>query len=190
MSLSGIEANFLAGGEVPVPVRGRDGEVTVEFKPIGVGLNFLPQVLDEDLINLSVSAEVSDVDPTISTITEGIEIVGFSVRRATTTIELRDGQAFAIAGLLREDFQDTVSQVPWLGDLPVLGTLFRSTNFQRGESELVIIVSAHLVTPVEDESQLALPTDRIQIPNEGQLFLLGQTHDGASSGLGADRRRI
>ncbi|MEM1161154.1 MAG: type II and III secretion system protein family protein [Pseudomonadota bacterium] len=191
VALSGIEASFLAGGEVPVPVRGNDGEITVDFRPIGVNLNFLPQVLDDDLINLSVSAEVSDVDPSITTVTEGIEIVGFNVRRATTTVELRDGQAFAIAGLIQEDFTDTISQVPWLGDLPVLGTLFRSTNFQRGESELVIIVSAHLVTPADNESDLSLPTDRIRIPNEVNLFLLGEIHEGATtiggiSGVGFD----
>ncbi|MEM7190809.1 MAG: type II and III secretion system protein family protein [Pseudomonadota bacterium] len=191
VALSGVEANFLAGGEVPVPVAGEDGAISVDFRPVGVNLNFLPQVLDDDLINLSVSAEVSNVDPEISTVTQGIEIVGFNVRRATTTVELRDGQAFAIAGLIQEDFQDAVSQVPWLGDVPVVGALFRSSNFQRGESELVIIVSAHLVTPVDNESDLALPTDRIRIPNEIELFLFGQTHEGASiiggaSGAGFD----
>jgi len=178
IALSGTEASFLAGGEVPIPVLGDLGEVTVEFKPVGVNLNFLPQVLDDNLINLSVSAEVSDVDPTLSTNTGGIEVFGFSVRRATTTVELRDGQAFAIAGLIRDDFQDTISQVPWLGDIPVVGALFRSTNFQSGQSELVIIVSVHLVTPVDSADQLSLPTDRIQIPNETELFLFGKTHAG------------
>ena len=182
VSLSGVEANFLAGGEVPVPVRGDDGEITVAFRPVGVNLNFLPRVLDDDLINLNVSAEVSDVDPNLSTVTGGVEVVGFSVRRATTTVELRDGQAFAIAGLIREDFSDQISQVPWIGDVPIIGALFRSTNFQRGQSELVIIVSAHLVTPVDDESQLTLPTDRIKIPNESALFLFGQPYEGAAPG--------
>src|SRR5690625_737416 len=102
VSLSGIEASFLAGGEVPIPVTGSDGDVTVTFKPVGVNLNFLPVVLDNDLINVSVSAEVSQVDPSITTSTGGIEVVGFQTRRATTTVELRDGQAFAIAGLLQE----------------------------------------------------------------------------------------
>ena len=146
-----------------------------------MNLNFKPIVLDNDVINLTLSAEVSDIDPTLSSQTAGIEVVGFNVRRATTTVELRDGQAFAIAGLLREDFIDQIDQVPWLGDVPVLGALFRSTNFQRGESELVIMVSAHLVVPVEDESNLALPTNRITIPNELNLFLMGNTHEGADS---------
>ena len=186
VALSGNEANFLAGGEVPIPVVGNDGEITVSFKPVGVNVNFLPQVLDNDLINISVSAEVSQVDPTISTNTGGVEIVGFQTRRATTTVELRDGQAFAIAGLLQEEFQDSVSQVPWLGDVPVLGTLFRSANYQRGESELVIFVSVHLVTPVDSADELALPTDRIPIPNETDIFWFGRTTGrGAIGGSGS-----
>lgn len=183
VALSGSEANFLAGGEVPVPVVGAEGEISVSFKPVGVNVNFLPQVLDNDLINVSVSAEVSQVDPALTTVTQGVEIVGFNTRKATTTVELRDGQAFAIAGLLQDTFEDTVSQVPWLGDLPVLGTLFRSSNFQRGESELVIFVSVHLVTPVDSEDELSLPTDRIRLPNESDLFLFGNTHGGEKIGL-------
>ena len=182
VSLSGVEASFLAGGEVPVPTVDDEGDISISFKPVGVNLNFLPQVLDDDLINLSVSAEISDVDPNIGIVSQGIEIVGFNVRRATTTVELRDGQAFAIAGLLQDDFEDTVQQVPWLGDVPILGTLFRSSDYQRGESELIIIVSAHLVTPADNENDLALPTDRIKIPNETQLFLLGKTTGGVPSG--------
>ncbi len=187
VSLSGVEASFLAGGEVPVPTVDDEGDISISFRPVGVNLNFLPQVLDDDLINLSVSAEVSDVDPNLGIVSQGIEIVGFNVRRATTTVELRDGQSFAIAGLLQDDFEDAITQVPWLGDVPVLGALFRSTNFQRSESELVIIVTVHLVTPVDDESQLSLPTDRIQIPNEAELFLFGKTTGGAAAaatGLG------
>ncbi len=183
-SLSGIEASFLAGGEVPIPVQGDLGSVTVSYKPVGVSLKFLPLVLDNDMINVSVSAEVSQIDPNISTVTNGIEVTGFQTRRATTTVELRDGQAFAIAGLLQENFEDTISQVPWLGDIPVLGALFRSASFQRGETELVIFVSVHLVSPVDDESELALPTDRIAIPNEFQLFLFGRTTGGVMSELG------
>ncbi len=175
VSLSGVEASFLAGGEVPIPVIGDNGDVTVTFKPVGVNLNFLPVVLDNDLINVSVSAEVSQVDPNVSTTTGGIEVVGFQTRRATTTVELRDGQAFAIAGLLQESFEDSISQIPWLGDVPVLGALFRSVNYQRGQTELVIFVSVHLVTPVNDEADLALPTDRVLLPSESDLFLFGKT---------------
>ena len=105
--------------------------------------------------------------------TNGIAINGFSVRRALTTVELRDGESFAIAGLLQDDFTDLVGQVPWLGDVPILGSLFRSTDFQRLQSELVIIVTAHLVTPT-DGRLLALPTDRMRIPTERELFLYGK----------------
>ena len=185
VSLSGKKASFLAGGEVPIPVLGEDGEVTVSFKPVGVNLEFLPLVLDDDLINISVSAEVSEVDPNVGTNTGGIEVVGFQTRRATTTVELRDGQAFAIAGLLQDSFDDAITQVPWLGDIPIIGTLFRSTNFQRGQTELVIFITAHLVTPVDSETDIALPTDRIAIPNERELFLFGRpTGGGAAGGTG------
>lgn len=192
VSLSGVEASFLAGGEVPIPVVGDDGDVTVSFKPVGVSLNFLPIVLDEDLINISVSAEVSQIDPSVSTNTGGVEVSGFQTRRATTTVELRDGQAFAIAGLIEDTFENSIDQVPWLGDIPVIGALFRSTDFQRGQSELVIFVSAHLVTPVGSEDEIALPTDRLAIPNEFELFLGGRTTgnlgpSGAGIGIaGAD----
>ena len=141
---------------------------------------------------MSLTAEVSNVDPNLSAAPGGIEVFGFSTRRTSTTVELRDGQAFAVAGLLQERFTDTIDQVPWLGDLPVLGALFRSTGFQRGETELVIIVSAHLVVPVDDESELTLPNDRIAIPNEVDLFLMGKTHEGSSpypgghTGMGFD----
>lgn len=180
VALSGTEAEFLAGGEVPIPSVDDDGQTDVEFKPVGVNVVFQPTVLEDDLINLAVSAEVSTVDPALSTVSNEVNITGFSVRRATTTIELRDGQSFAIAGLFQEDFQDTVSQVPWLGELPVLGTLFRSADFQRDQTELVIIVTVNLVIPVDDESQLAIPQDRVRIPNETELFLLGETVGGES----------
>ncbi len=185
VALSGREAKFLAGGEVPIPVDEGDGEISIEFKPVGVALNFVPRVLDNNIINIDLSAEVSDIDQggTAVDTTTGV-VPSFIVRRAETTVELRDGQAFAIAGLLREDFADTVAQVPWLGDLPVLGTLFRSADFQRGETELVILVSAHLVTPVDDRDDLAIPLDRIRLPNESELFLLGKTHGGADGGTG------
>ena len=154
------------------------GDGTVEFKAVGVNLSFLPRVLDDDLINVGLTAEVSEIDPNVSVAAGGVAIVGFQTRRAQTTVELRDGQAFAIAGLLEEDFTDSISQVPWLGDIPVLGTLFRSTNFSRGQTELVIFISVHLVTPVNSEDDIALPTDRIGIPNEAELFLLGNPTSG------------
>jgi len=186
VALSGSEAEFLAGGEVPIPTVNDDGEVDVEFKPVGVNVIFTPTVLDEDLINLAVSSEVSSIDPDRSTsagTAGGGTIFGFSVRRATTTVELRDGQSFAIAGLYQDGFDDAVAQVPLLGDVPVLGTLFRSTSYQKNETELVIIVTVNLVTPVDDGDALALPTDRIQVPNERELFLMGNTVAGERAGF-------
>ncbi|MEM9145454.1 MAG: type II and III secretion system protein family protein [Pseudomonadota bacterium] len=183
VALSGAEADFLAGGEVPIPAIDDEGNVDVDFRAVGVNVIFRPTVLDGQRINLALSAEVSSVDPSLSTTTGGIDIVGFQVRRATTTIEMRDGQSFAIAGLFEEDFANAVDQVPFLGDVPILGTLFRSSNFQRNESELVIMVTANLVTPLDNEEDIVLPTDRIGIPNEFELFLLGNTVPGDGANL-------
>jgi len=171
-ALSGQAAEFLAGGEYPVPVRDAEGGIGIEFKPFGILLNMTPRVVGEN-INLRLTSEVSGIDPSIIVANAGFTVNGFRTRRATTTVELRDGESFAIAGLLEDDFQDLASQVPWLGDIPVLGSLFRSADYQRQQSELVIIISAHLVTPTRGEA-LALPTDRIRPPSEAALFLRGQ----------------
>ena len=172
VALSGQSASFLAGSEIPVPVDEGEGEVTLEFKRVGVVLDFTPRVLTDDIINLTLSAEVSNIGTSVDT-GQG-ELPTFNVNRSTTTVELEDGDSFAIAGLIREIFTDDISQFPILGDLPVLGTLFRSGEYLRNETELVVIVSAHLVTPVDDD-RLAIPQDRIAVPNERELFLLGQT---------------
>lgn len=176
-ALSGQEAKFLAGGEYPIPVVGDEGSITVEYKPFGVELNFTPTVVDEDLINLSINTAVSGIDSSITVLNDSFSVNAFKRREATTTIEMRDGESFAIAGLLQDDFTDLNAQVPWLGDVPVLGALFRSANFERRQSELVIIVTAHLVTPTRGEA-FALPTDRVKIPTEAELFLFGDTSGG------------
>jgi pilus assembly protein CpaC len=186
IALSGETANFLAGGEFPIPTVQNGGggaggagnqAITVEFKPFGVGLAFTPTVLADGVINLVVAPEVSSIDPTASVVINGLRIPGLQTRRAKTVVELRDGESFAMAGLLRRDFQDTIRQVPLLGSLPIIGTLFRSTGFQREETELVIIVTPRLVRPVRPE-QLKLPTDRVKPPAEPDLFLLGRTDTG------------
>ncbi|MCL3880900.1 type II and III secretion system protein family protein [Marivita sp. GX14005] len=177
-SLSGQEAKFLAGGEYPVPVSQEDGRISVQFKPFGVELNFIPRVLDKDIINLELEAAVSSIDPSSGVDTGSIRIDGFQRRETSTTVELRDGESFAIAGLLQDDFRDVNDQIPWLGDIPVLGALFRSAEYQREQSELVIIITPHLVTPTRGEA-LALPTDRVRPPSEKDLFLFGRvTGDG------------
>ncbi len=181
VALSGESASFLAGGEFPVPVAQGGGgtgngntSITVEFKPFGVSLAFTPTVLDDGVINLVVAPEVSSIDPSASINVNGLTIPGLQTRRAKTTLELRDGQSFAIAGLLRNDFQSTVRQFPLLGSIPIIGTLFRSTGFQKQETELVIIVTPRLVRPVP-AGQMKLPTDRVRPPSELDLFLNGRT---------------
>ena len=176
-ALSGQEATFLAGGEYPVPVAQDDDTVSIEFKPFGIQMNFIPRVVDADLINLEMAAEVSALDPTNGFQLNGFQVDAFTVRRTSTTVELRDGESFAIAGLTLDDFQDSNSQVPWLGDVPVLGALFRSADYQRNQTELVIIISAHLVTPTRGEA-LALPTDRVTPPTENSLFMYGNVAGG------------
>ncbi len=183
VAISGQTANFLAGGEYPVPVQSDNasGTVTVDYRPFGVELNFMPTVIDGDLINLELETTVSSIDKDTSfTSSTGLAIAAFKVRRASTTVEMRDGQSFAIAGLLQDDFSDLSGQVPWLGDVPILGALFRSAEFQRKQTELVIIVTPHLVTPTSSNA-LALPTDRMRIPTEAELFLTGRT-EGAARG--------
>ncbi len=172
-ALSGQEATFLAGGEYPVPVSDEDG-ISVEYKPFGIELNFIPRVVDGDLINLELKAAVSAIDTANGISVNGLSVSAFSRRETTTTVELRDGESFAIAGLIEDQFTDSASQLPWIGDVPILGSLFRSSSYQRSQSELVIIVSGHLVTPTRGEA-LSLPTDRVKPPTEQELFLFGKT---------------
>ncbi len=172
-ALSGQEANFLAGGEFPVPVPDDDG-IAIEYRPFGVALDFVPRVVDGEQINLQISAGVSSLDTTNNIIYNGFNVPGFRTRSAATTVEMRDGESFAIAGLLQDDFRDGNSQVPWLGDIPILGALFRSAEYQRNQSELVVIVTAHLVSPTRSEA-LSLPTSRVRPPSEAEFFLLGKT---------------
>jgi pilus assembly protein CpaC len=174
VALSGQEARFLAGGEYPVPVLDPDGGVFVEYKPFGVELKFTPRVVDGEVINLELTAAVSGIDSTVTFQNGGFSVNAFKRRETSTTVEMRDGESFAIAGLLQDDFRDLAGQVPWLGDIPVLGALFRSAEYERNQSELVIIVTPHLVTPTRGEA-LALPTDRIRPPTEAELFLFGKT---------------
>ena len=173
-ALSGQEAKFLAGGEFPIPVPDGDGVIALQFKPFGVEMNFIPRVVDGDLINLELRTAVSAIDSANSITTNSITVPAFSRREASTTVELRDGESFAIAGLVEDEFRDSNGQVPWLGDVPIIGALFRSAEYQREQSELVIIVSAHLVSPTRGEA-LSLPTDRITPPSEAELFLFGRT---------------
>jgi pilus assembly protein CpaC len=188
VALSGETASFLAGGEFPVPVvqnvggttGGSSAAYTVQWKPFGVSLAFTPTVLADGVINLVVEPEVSSIDPTASIVINNLTIPGLQTRRAKTVVEIRDGESFALAGLIRKDFQDTIRQVPLLGSLPIIGALFRSTGFQHEQTELVIIVTPRLVRPVP-AGTLKLPTDRVGPPNEADLLLNGRTDTGVSS---------
>jgi pilus assembly protein CpaC len=180
ITMSGQSANFLAGGEYPVPVPQGLGTVAIEYKPFGVGLVFTPTVLSKDKINIQVSPEVSDLDFSTAFEFEGYVIPGLRTRRASTTIELGDGQSFAIAGLLKENVRTISQKFPLLGDIPVLGALFQSKQFQREESELIIIVTPRLVTPLDLEKQ-PLPTDYYVEPNEMEFYLFGMVEGRSKS---------
>ena len=179
VALSGERASFLAGGEFPVPVAqsgtGASATISVEFKPFGVSLGFTPTVLGDGTISMIVEPEVSAIDPTASITVGTITIPGLRTRRASTTLQMRDGESFAIAGLLQKDFKTTINQMPGLGSVPILGALFRSTDFTKDETELLIVVTPHLVAPIQ-ANQVHLPTDRVADPRESDSFLLGQPY--------------
>jgi pilus assembly protein CpaC len=178
IALSGEKASFLAGGEFPVPVNqegGSGGAITVEFKPFGISLAFTPTVLGDRTISMIVEPEVSAIDPGASLRLGDLVIPGLRTRRASTTLELRDGESFAIAGLLSKDFETTVEQIPLLGSIPIIGALFRSNSFKKGETELLIVVTPRLVQPIRPE-QVRLPTDRVLDPREADMFLFGQPY--------------
>lgn len=171
IALSGQSANFLAGGEFPVPVPDEDG-VTIEYKEFGVGLSFTPTVLSEKRISMKVAPEVSELDYSTAVQITGYVAPGLSTRRASTVIELADGQSFAIAGLLRDTVRDQLDKYPVLGDIPIIGALFRSRSFQKSETELVIIATPHLVKPL-DMTKQPLPTDFYVEPSDMDFYLLG-----------------
>lgn len=181
LAVSGQEAAFLAGGEFPIPVPQAFGVVTIQFKKFGVGLSFTPNVLDDKHIAVTVAPEVSELDFQNALRFQGFTIPAITTRRAATAIELADGQSFAIGGLLRDNVRESVKKFPYLGDLPILGALFRSTSFQKNETELLIIVTPHLVKPMDVATQ-SLPTDYFVEPNDFELFMLGFPEKGGFGG--------
>ncbi|WOK36471.1 type II and III secretion system protein family protein [Sphingomonas sp. C3-2] len=178
-ALSGETASFLAGGEIPVPASQGLGSVSIEYKQYGVSLAFTPTVLADGRISMRVRPEVSQLSDAGSIKMDSFTIPGLLTRRAETTVELGSGQSFMIGGLLSNLHNNSVDKTPMLGDLPVLGSLFRSKRFRRTESELVIIVTPYLVKPVS-ANRIALPTDGYRAPNDGENFLLGQTFEGTT----------
>lgn len=178
-ALSGETASFLAGGEFPIPVsQGVGGAVTIEYKSYGVGLKFSPIVLADGRISMRVSPEVSELSNDGGVTIGGFTVPALVTRRAETTVELGSGQSFMIGGLLRSNAGNSISKAPVLGDLPILGALFRSSSFRRSETELVIIVTPYLVRPVN--GRLATPADGYRAPQDGTAVLEGQTFQGVS----------
>lgn len=177
-ALSGETASFLAGGEFPIPVSQSLGAVTIEYKQYGVGLAFTPIVLQDGRISMRVRPEVSELSDAGSVKLNGFTVPALTTRRAETTVELGSGQSFMIAGLLQNHASNSVNKAPFLGDLPILGALFRSTQYQRNETELVIIVTPYLVRPVS--TQLASPTKGYRMPTDAETVLEGQSYKGVS----------
>ncbi len=191
-AVSGETAKFLAGGEFPVPVsRDRDGNVTIEFKQFGVGLSFTPVVLSAGRISLQVSTEVSELTNTGAFTlqgagtTNGLTIPALSVRRTQTTVELPSGGSFAIAGLMQHNSKQVLEALPGVKDLPILGALFRSRDFENDETELVVIISAYLVTPTAN-ANFAAPTDGYVAPTDPETILMGRVNAVYDHKPGAD----
>ncbi|MFZ5671130.1 MAG: type II and III secretion system protein family protein [Pseudomonadota bacterium] len=176
-AISGEEATFLAGGEFPYPVPTGQGDITIEFKPFGVTLKFTPVVQDSGLVRLKVAPEVSQLDTRQSLRLSGVEVPSLLVRRAGTTIELKNGETFAIAGLFQQDYANTVRQIPWAGDVPVLGALFRSSRWRKAETELVILVTPRLTTAAQSRVLAPDPTAGATEPSAIDLILSGAAMD-------------
>jgi pilus assembly protein CpaC len=172
VAMSGETAEFLAGGEFPVPIPQSLGQTAIEYKKFGVQLRFTPTVVG-DTIQLTLATTVSDIDFSLGVQLQGVTVPGLTERHASTTVRLKDGQSFAIAGLLSDKVRSSVDKVPVLGDLPVLGMLFRSTSYRREETELLVVVTAHIVRPTDDRPRLP-GEDTTTDPNDLELFLLGR----------------
>jgi pilus assembly protein CpaC len=189
---SGETASFLAGGEFPIPVPASVTQAaTVEYKEYGIRLTFTPIVLDGGLINLRLEPEVSEIDATLPTSINGSNAPALITRRTKTTVELHDGQSFAIAGLLQATNTRSQDQIPWLGQVPVLGALFRSSSYQKRETNLVVIITPHIVRPARPGEPLHSPLDKDMAANDTEFFLLGamevtpETLRGYAAGAGA-----
>lgn len=180
-ALSGETAEFLAGGEFPIPLSQGLGTTTVEYKKFGVSLAYTPTVLANGRISIRVRPEVSELSSQGAVTLNGFQIPALTIRRAETSVELGSGESIMIAGLMSNSAQNTIDQAPGVGDIPILGNLFRSTDFRRGETELVIVITPYLVRPVNDR-EIHLPTDGFQVPNAAEQFLFGRETAGVNGG--------
>jgi pilus assembly protein CpaC len=174
VALSGDTASFLAGGQFPVPQAGSLGTVSFVYQPYGVGLSFTPTVLRDGLINLVIKPEVSEIDTAHTVTVAGTSVPGLITRKASTTLELRDGQSFMLGGLLQDTSHTAQDQLPWAGSVPVLGALFRSAQYQKNETDLVIVVTPHIVRPMSPVDVAHTPLDNKLPGNDIDFFLMGK----------------
>jgi pilus assembly protein CpaC len=174
VALSGETASFLAGGQFPVPEAGSLGAISFTYQPYGVGLSFTPTVLSNGLIDLVIKPEVSEIDTNHTVTVAGTSVPGLIVRKASTTLELRDGQSFMLGGLLQNTSSTAQDQLPWIGDVPVLGTLFRSSQYLKNETDLVIVVTPHIVRPLPPTASIRSPLDGTLPANDIDFFLMGK----------------
>jgi pilus assembly protein CpaC len=180
-ALSGQQAEFLVGGEVPIPVAQTGARISVEYREYGVKLTFVPTVLGEEVIDVRVYMEVSDVDSNNAVRLTGIEIPAFTSRKSSSHLRVESGKTFAMAGMLQETSRSTIQRVPLLGEIPLIGALFRTVDHERDETELMIFVTPRLVRPMSPEDLPALPgTTENYNPNDFELFLLGLDHQAGS----------
>jgi pilus assembly protein CpaC len=177
-AMSGETANFLAGGQVPVPIPQANGTISIQYMPYGISLEFTPTLVSENRINLHVKPEVSELSTIGEISVSNLTAPAFTTRKAETTVELASGQSFAIAGLLDNDQNQTVNKFPFLGDIPILGALFRSTQFQNNQSELVIVITPYIVRSGANEQALALPMDNYSPPSQSERLLELRTSSG------------
>jgi pilus assembly protein CpaC len=174
VAMTGQEARFLAGGEFPIPLASGLGTVQVTYKKFGIQLVFTPTVLSDGLINLRLATEVSEIDPSLGVQLGGFAVPGLSSRQSESTVRMRDGQSFAIAGLLSDKSRASIAKVPGLGDIPILGALFRSSQFRREETELLVVITTRLVHPVGARVAPRMPGgDELNDPDDFSLFFLG-----------------
>jgi pilus assembly protein CpaC len=187
VAMSGQEAKFLAGGEFPIPVATGLGMVSIQWKKFGIILNFTPTVVSDGILNLKMASEVSDIDPSRSVSIGGFTVPALISRQSETTVRLSDGQSFVIAGLLSNQIRSQIDKVPLLGDIPILGSLFRSVQYRRAETELLVVVTARLTKPVAPHELPRLPTDEeLNDPNDFELFLLGSEGKSPPPAEGGD----
>lgn len=179
-AMSGETATFLAGGEIPIPISQGLGAVSVEYKQYGISLAFTPTVLSDGRISLRVRPEVSELSSAGAVQMNGTTIPALTTRRVETSAELGSGQSMMIGGLLQNSHNNSISKTPGLGDVPVLGALFRSNGWQRNETELVVVITPYLVKPVNNQSDIVLPTDGEKAPTDLQRVFLGELGTGTS----------